>query len=147
MAEMQTQTYGTHRRWFPLFHFFAIPILSLNVVVSFWLIYRYPRQWTAWWGALVALALVGLAFAARLMALRVQDRLIRLEERLRLQQILPEDLRKRVGELRTGQLVAMRFCDDAEVPELCRAVLSGEVKTGGEIKQRIKAWRPDTLRA
>ena len=146
MADIPTQTFSNHARYFPLFHFFAVPILSINALAQFYWLYRHPSGW-AIWNILVAFALVGLAFAARLMALRVQDRLIRLEERLRLQQILPADLRGRVGELKTGQLIATRFCDDAEVPDLVRAVLNGEVKTRKEIKQRIKTWRPDTLRA
>jgi hypothetical protein len=146
MADMQTQTYANHRRFFPLFHFVTVPILVANLLVQLTMAYRRPGVWSGW-NVLVAFALVALAFAARLMALRVQDRLIRLEERLRLQQILPADLRGRIGELRTGQLIAMRFCDDAEVPDLCRAVLNGEVKDRGEIKRRIKTWRPDTMRA
>ena len=142
----QNQSYASHRRWFPLFHFISVPILSGNLLLQMYMIYRRPSVWSVW-NAIVAAALVTLAFSSRLMALRVQDRLIRLEERLRLQQILPSDLRGRIGELRTGQLIAMRFCDDAEVPDLCRAVLNGEVKTRSEIKQRIKNWKPDTLRA
>ncbi len=142
----QIQSYGSHRRWFPLFHFISVPILSVNLLLQLYMIYRRPGVWSVW-NAIVAAALVTLAFSSRLMALRVQDRLIRLEERLRLQQILPPDLRGRIGELRTGQLIAMRFCDDAEVPDLCRAVLNGDVKTRSEIKQRIKNWKPDTLRA
>lgn len=144
MAE--TQSYATHRRFFPLYHFVAFPILLLNLLLQLWMVVRRPGTWSAW-NAIVAFALVALALVARIMVLRVQDRLIRLEERLRLQQILPDDLRGRVGELRTRQLIALRFCDDAEAPELCRAVLNGEVTEPDQIKRRIKTWRPDTLRA
>lgn len=142
----ETQSYATHRRFFPLYHFFAVPILAINILVAIAYCWRYPSKWYAW-NIVVALGLAALALAARVMVLRVQDRVIRLEERLRLQQILPAELRSRVGELSTGQLIAMRFCEDSETPELCRAVLNGEVKGRNEIKQRIKKWRPDTLRA
>lgn len=140
------QTYANHRRFFPLYHFITVPILGLNLLLQLWMAYRRPGIWSLW-NAIVACALVALAVAARMMVLRVQDRLIRLEERLRLQQILPDDLRGRVGELRTRQLIALRFCDDTEAPDLCRAVFDGEVKEPDEIKRRIKSWKPDTLRA
>lgn len=140
------QSYATHRRFFPPFHFVVVPILTLNLVVQIVMVFRRPGIWSAW-NAIVAFALVGLAFAARYMILRVQDRVIRLEERLRLQQILPEDLRGRIGELRTRHLIELRFCDDAEVPELCRAILSGEMKERNDIKRRIRTWRPDYHRA
>lgn len=142
----QLQTYATHRRWYAMYHFFAVPVLGLNVLVAAAYFIRYPVKYYAW-SIVVALALLALALSARFMTLRVQDRLIRLEERMRLQQVLPQDLRGRVNELTTGQLIALRFCDDAEAPELCRAVLNGEVKTRDEIKRRIKTWRPDSLRA
>lgn len=141
-----TQSYATHRRFFPLYHFVTVPILGLNLLLQLWWMIRRPNIFSAW-NVIVAFALIALALVARVMVLRVQDRLIRLEERLRLQQILPEDLRGRVGELRTRQLIALRFCDDAETPELCRAVFDGEIKEPDEIKRRIKTWRPDNLRA
>jgi hypothetical protein len=142
-----TQTFASHRRFFPLFHFVTVPLLVINLIVR--IIYAV-KHWGArlvWWEVVVALALILLALAARLMALRVQDRLIRLEETIRLGRVLPEDLRSRVGELSHGQLIALRFCDDAEVGELTRAVLAGEVRGREEIKKRIRTWRPDTLRA
>ena len=144
MAE--TQSYANHTRYYPLFHFVVLPILGLNLLLQIVMIFRHPNRWSVW-NAIVAFGLAALAYTTRMMILRVQDRLIRLEERLRLQQILPTDLRARVGELTTGQLIGLRFCDDAEVPELCRAVLSGELKGRKQIKQRITKWKPDTLRA
>lgn len=141
------QNYANHRRFFPLFHFFVMPILFANLIGRVVYAARHAGAKMNWWEVVLAVALVGLGFASRLMALKVQDRLIRLEETMRLQRVLPDDLRGRIGELRYGQLIAMRFCDDAEVPELCRAVLNGEVRTGNEIKKRIRTWRPDKLRA
>jgi hypothetical protein len=147
MAEA-TQSYATHRRFFPLFHFIAVPLLVANLIIR--IIYAY-RHWGArlvWWEVVVAFALVCLALAARRMALSNQDRLIRLEETLRLQRCLPDDLRGRVGELSAGQLVALRFCgDETELAALTRSVLNGQLKSNNEIKKSIKTWRPDTMRA
>ena len=80
------------------------------------------------------------------MALRAQDRIIRLEERVRLAQLLPPDLRSRIGELQTSQLIAIRFAPDEEVPELVRRALEGELKTRADIKRAIQTWRADHLR-
>ena len=140
-----TQTYATHRRWVPYFHFFALPVLARNVLVQIYFLYRHFSPWGVW-NLLVAGALAALAVAIRSMATRAQDRIIRLEETLRLQRCLPPDMRGRVGELTTGQLIALRFCSDEEVPELVQAVLGGELKSREDIKRRIKNWRPDTLR-
>ena len=143
MAE--TQTYATHRRWVPHFHFFALPILGINVLVWLYVLIRHFSVWNAW-NVLVAGALLAFIVATRNMATTAQDRIIRLEETLRLQRCLPADLRGRIGELTTGQLVGLRFCSDEELPELTRAVLSGDLRGREDIKRRIKSWRPDTLR-
>jgi len=143
MAE--AQTYATHRRWIPYFHFFVLPVLGLNVLAQIYYLYRHPSVWSVW-GLVVSGALIALAVATRNMATTAQDRIIRLEETLRLQRCLPADMRGRIGELRTGQLIGLRFCSDEELPELTRAVLGGELKGREDIKRRIKNWRPDTLR-
>lgn len=142
---MADQTYATHRQYVPLFHFFTIPVLAINVLVQICFAIRHFSGWSAW-NVLVALALAAFAFTARGMVTRAQDRIIRLEETLRLQRILPPDLRGRIGELTTGQLIGLRFCSDAELPELARAVFSGDSRGREDIKKRIKTWRPDTLR-
>ena len=85
------QTYSNHARFYPLFHFFAAPILLANLLWALWQIVRAPSL-SAVWSAIVAAALVGGLTAARLMALTVQDRVIRLEMRLRLREVLPADL-------------------------------------------------------
>ena len=92
------------------------------------------------------MALLGLFLYGRLFALPVQDRVIRLEMRLRLQQVLPDDLKSRVHDLSRDQLVALRFAGDAEMPELVRSVLSEAITDREEIKKRIKEWQPDHLR-
>lgn len=139
------QTYETHRRLVPYFHFFAAPILGLNVLATIYAVIRYPSFWTAW-NVPVACALAALAWATRSFATGTQDRIIRLEETLRLQRCLPADMRSRIGELTPSQLIGLRFCSDEELPELTRAVLGGELKGREQIKRRIKNWRPDTLR-
>jgi hypothetical protein len=96
---------------------------------------------------LTGLALVVLAFYARVFALTVQDRVIRLEMRLRLQELLPGDLRARILEFTPSQLVGLRFASDAELPDLARKVLNDKILDRGPIKKMVKDWQPDYLRA
>ena len=145
MSSEITQTYETHRRWHPVVHFVILPILSINVIVAIVFAVRYFSLY-AIWNAIVALAVAGLAFVVRFYATKNQDRIIRLEEMVRLFRVLPEDLRKRVGELTIGQLIALRFCTDEDLPELTRAILAGEIRSRENIKRRIRNWRPDTQR-
>ena len=144
MAE-QTQTYATHRRYIPAFHFFVLPVLLINIIASVVRLVRYPSGATAW-SAVVALALgIGIAYA-RFMPLRAQDRIIRLEERSRLERLLPGDLRNRINELSPSQLIALRFAPDDEVPDLARRALGGDLRKPGEIKRAIRNWRGDYFR-
>jgi len=140
------QTLKNHARFFPLFHFFVAPVLMINFFVAVWRLYKAPSV-GAGWAVVVALALAGLAFAARQMALTVQDRLIRLEMRLRLQQLLSPDLAARIGEIERPQFVALRFASDAELPDLVREVLAGKLETSKAIKERVRNWQGDYLRA
>lgn len=138
----------THRRFFPLFHFTAIPLLVINLIVRivYAIVHRGARL--VWWEIAFAFALVCLALATRIMVLTVQDRLIRLEETTRLQGCLPDELRGRIGELSKGDLIALRFCgDEGELAGLTRSILDGKLKGREEIKKQIKTWRPDTMRA
>lgn len=144
MAE-RTQSFASHRRWHALFHFIAVPILSINVIVRIVEAVRFPSLTSAW-DVIVSIALLISLVLARAYALTVQNRVIRLEERLRLQRCLPEDLRTRIDELRTTHLIALRFCPDEELPEVTREVLSGELRGRRAIKRRIKNWRADWLR-
>jgi len=141
----QTQTFASHRRWIPMWHFFALPVLIINVFVVAVHYVRDPRLVNGW-GVIVAIALAIGIFISRYMPLRAQDRIIRLEERARLERVLPSDLRGRVGELTATQLIAIRFAADDEVPELTRRTLNGELKSQGDIKRAIRNWRADTLR-
>jgi hypothetical protein len=140
-----TQTLATHRRFIPIFHFFALPVLLINVIVVAIYFFKDPRLINAW-ALLVAIALaVGITWS-RFMPLRVQDRIIRLEERTRLERLLPGDLRGRIGELTERQLIEIRFAPDDEVPDLTRRTLNGELKSPGDIKRAIRNWRADHFR-
>jgi hypothetical protein len=136
------QTYSNHVRFHPIFHFFAIPILSLNVLYSLYLIYRTPGFATIW-GAIVAFAILAGVLLTRVYGLRNQDRIIRLEERVRLASVLPADLRGHIGELSMNDLIGLRFCCDDEVTDAVRSVLSGGVAGRKAIKAGVKNWRPD----
>ena len=140
-----TQTFASHRRFIPTFHFFALPILFLNVLVAGYQLFRDPRLMNVW-ALLVSIALaVGISWS-RFMPLKAQDRIIRLEERTRLERLLPGDLRGRIGELTESQLVAIRFAPDDEVPDLTRRALSGELQSPTDIKRAIRNWRADHFR-
>lgn len=140
------QTYKTHRRFIPIFHFFVVPIVILNFVAEVARLNKYRTPYHVFL-VLFALALVVLIFATRYMANRVQDRVIRLEERMRLNTLLPEEMRGRVNELTPTQLVGLRYASDEELPTLARRCLDGELTKGEQVKKEVKTWRPDTLRA
>jgi hypothetical protein len=142
----EVQTYKNHTRIMPAYHYGVLGVLTLNVA---WTLYRAAQRATgdAIVNVLVAAALLALALVARTMALTVQDRVIRLEMRLRLREVLPPELRSRVSELTVRQLVALRFAADAELPQLVRETLEGRLRSGKEIKLRISDWQADYLRA
>ncbi len=144
MAE-RAQSYESHRRYVPAYHFFALPVLLINIVVE---AVRFGNNRTVYqfWLFVVALALGVFANAARAMVARVQDRVIRIEERTRLARLLPEELRGRIDELRPSHLVALRFASDEEVSGLTQRCLAGEFTKAEQIKKEIKTWRPDHLR-
>jgi hypothetical protein len=147
MAE--PQNFANHPKFVPGYHFVAFGILAINLL---WSLYRLISGlpgvpfFDRLLGFAVAVALVLLAWYARVFPLKAQDRVIRLEEMLRLERLLPPDLRPRIGDLRTSQLIALRFASDAELPELTRAVLDRGIMTPKEIKQMVGSWRGDYLR-
>lgn len=140
------QSYANHRRWFPLFHYFALPILSIHVVVTTTGLLRRP-SFEAAWSVVVALALLGGILANRISALIVQSRVVRLETTLRLMRVLSAELRARVCELRLGHLIALRFAPDEELQSLVERCLSGELRSADEVKRAIRVWQPDHVRA
>ncbi|HEV8488108.1 MAG TPA: DUF6526 family protein [Blastocatellia bacterium] len=144
MAETP-QTYDNHTRWHAPFHFFVLPLFALNVIFALVQLIRLRDLDHAAWFVL-AIALVVLTFLVRINALRVQDRVIRLEERLRYQQVLPPALAQRACTLLSGQVVALRFASDEELADLAQQILDGKLTEGKEIKRAVKKWRSDTLR-
>ena len=142
MADIQT--YKNHTRWLPPFHFFAAPVLLVNVFYQARNLYVAPSG-AAGFALLVAAALLTTAFLARTQALAAQDRVIQLEMRLRLQGLLPTDLQGRVRDLSVAQLVGLRFASDGELPDLVRAALKDNLSQS-DIKKAIKQWVPDTTR-
>ena len=146
MADAGQQNYGNHARFVPLFHFVAGPIFLLNFVWAAYRLVKYPAAGTAM-TALLAVGLVLLFFYARVFANTVQDRVIRLEMRQRMREVLPADLQGRILEFTPRQLVALRFAGDAELPDLCRTVLNDKMSSTTSIKKMIKNWQADHLRA
>lgn len=144
MAE-RAQSFESHKRWLPLWHFFVIPVLLINVILVALRASQNPTRWAAW-DLLVALAVFFGIFLSRLMPLIAQNRIIRMEEKTRMARLLPAELRGKEEGLSVGQYVALRFAADDEVPELVRRIHSGELKTSGDVKRAIKNWRADHLR-
>ena len=142
---MAEQSYQKHARWLPGFHFFAVPVLLVNVLNSIRHLYQEPTQHMAW-ELLVAMALLTVAFLARTQALAAQDRVIRLEMRLRLRGILPPDLHGNINTLTTGQVVALRFAGDNELTDIVRDIAAGKLTSQKEIKMRVKDWQADWQR-
>ncbi len=145
MAEAKPQSFENHRRIVPLFHLGVFGILVLNLLFGLYRAYRTPG-WESGMSALLAVALLGLSFYARVFALTVQNRVIRLEMRLRLKVMLPADLHSQIERLTTRQLIALRFAGDEELAALTRAVLAENIHDRTVIKKRIKHWRADYLR-
>jgi uncharacterized membrane protein YciS (DUF1049 family) len=144
---MAEQSFQSHTKWVPPFHFFVLPALLTNLGFS---IYWCVKAWFTVSGVLsvvVAAALFAGMVMARVMAIKVQDRVIRIEERIRFERVLPSDMQARIGEFTINQLVALRFASNAELPELARRVLEEKVNDRKVIKQMIKTWRPDRARA
>ena len=145
MADRE-QTYKNHARFLAPFHFFLIPVLAANVVYAGRHLVTRGVTITTSWEFIVALALLTLGFLSRIQALFAQDRVIRLEMRMRLKQVLPADLQSKINDLSTGHLIALRFASDAELPDLVRDVLAGKLGKQKDIKLRIKNWQADWQR-
>jgi hypothetical protein len=141
----KTQSYANHRRFVPLYHFVLFGILVINLL---WSVVRAVRAFSfeSVWSIFMALAFLVMFFYIRIFALTVQDRVIRLEMRLRLKDLLSGELRGRTGELTPGQLIALRFASDAELPDLVREALSSNIQDRDVIKRKIRDWQADRLR-
>ncbi len=141
---MAEQTFKNHTRFHPAYHYVLVPLLLINIVVAVVRCVRVPSAWHGW-NIAVAIALLILAGLVRSYALRVQDRVIRLEERIRMAALLPMESQMIQRELTLGQIVALRFASDAELAGLAeRAAREGLAPKA--IKQQVQVWRADTHR-
>ena len=142
----QPQTFENHAKFVPGYHIVAFGIFAINL---FWSIYQVFHAFSAQSviSLLLAFGFILALFYARIFALTVQDRVIRLEMQLRLQKILPPDLRPRIPEFEVAQLIALRFASDRELPGLARKVLEEKLTDRKAIKKMVKEWQPDLLRA
>ena len=139
------QTYANHVRYFPLVHFVIVPLLLIVLIWNAVLLYQAP-SWTQAFVLLFCI-IVGLVnLAARLQALRVQDRVIRNEERLRYKELLSPEIAARASDLPIGRIIALRFASDGELAEMVLQVLDGKLNSSKEIKMAVKNWRGDYLR-
>jgi Family of unknown function (DUF6526) len=138
------QSLKSHTRYDPLFHFVIIPLLLLNLIFSIYItVHNWPAyQHTHLWWIVMAIVFLLMADRSRGSALKAQDRVIRLEERLRLHALLPAEDRAHIDELTARQLTALRFASDAELPALVHKTLTQNLEPKA-IKQSITAWRPD----
>ena len=141
----EPQSYANHAKMVPLYHGLTFSLFVVNLGWSILQVVRSPG-----WGTVVALllavALIFLFFFARIFALGVQDRVIRLEERLRMERLLDGELKTRIGDFTTPQLVGLRFAADEELPELARRVLDEGIRDRKAIKQAVRNWRADHQR-
>ena len=144
MVDASAQNFSNHIRYDPLFHFFILPVFAITLIATIVHLVRRPGLCSAWMVVFMLAAIFAL-FKVRLYALKVQDRVIRLEERLRLTAVLDASLRPRIGELAEAQLIALRFASDAELPALASRALN-EKLAAAEIKKSIQHWRTDEWR-
>ncbi len=146
MAEKTSQTFENHARILPAFHYVAFPLFVINFFLA---LYQTVTSfsWPALIGFGTSLALLLLFFLSRVMALTVQDRVIRLEERMRMRELLPADLQPCINDFTVKQLVALRFASDAELPALARKVLNEKLTDQKAIKKLVTHWRADYQRA
>jgi uncharacterized protein DUF6526 len=141
----RSQSFENHTRLVPWYHVFVFGILTANVV---WTMYRFVHGLSVdtAMAVLMAAAIWVLAVYARSFALRAQDRVIRLEMRLRLQRLLAPEFQARIADFTPRQLIAMRFASDGELPELAASVLRDQIQDSKTIKKMIKNWEADYLR-
>ena len=143
MPENKPQSFASHTKWEPWFHFFIAPIFLINFIMAVIDVVKVQDQRQIWC-VVFSFAALAAVFRIRIYSLKVQDRLIRLEETIRMQRVLPESLRGRITELKPGQMVALRFASDGELSGLVEKALAGAVPK--DIKSQIKNWRPDNFR-
>jgi Family of unknown function (DUF6526) len=139
------QTYQNHAKFVPLYHYVALPALLVNVFVNAYQAWQQSSL-LAWWDVAIAAVLVAVALFARLFALKAQDRIIRLEERLRIRELVPTESKAAVDAFTVDQLVALRFAGDGELPVLVSTVRRDNLQQRDAIKKLVKHWRADDAR-
>lgn len=147
MSNPKPQSFSNHARFDPPYHFVTSTLLLANLIIGIVLIVLslHTQVLLSVWISMIWLTLVLMTFLLRTYPLKVQDRVIRLEERLRLDALLPEPLRKRIHELTEDQLIGLRFASDDEIPTLVELTLDKKLDRK-QIKERIQNWRPDHWR-
>lgn len=145
MSEKTTQNYKNHPRFVPMYHFVAGLLVIVNLV---WAIYKVIADfsWDRMIYALLAVTIFILGFYMRTFALAVQDRVIRLEERLRFARLFPDDLQSSVNDFTIDQYIGLRFASDEELPDLARKVKEENIINREDIKKLVKNWRADYQR-
>jgi multisubunit Na+/H+ antiporter MnhB subunit len=142
-----TQNVENHKRYFPLFHFIAVPLLAVYLVYSLYVLVRAPSLASVM-GVVLAAGVTAAVFASRIMAATVQNRVIRLEMTMRLARVLgAAAAADAIAKLTLPQMIALRFASDSELPALTARVASNELTTGMQVKQAIREWQADFLRA
>jgi hypothetical protein len=144
MPENAPQSFSSHARYDPWFHFFILPVFGLLVLAAIVHLFLRPG-WHAAALVVLAVAMLLLALKVRMYSLKVQDRVIRFEERLRLAALIDPSLRARIPEFTESQLIALRFASDGELPALATRALN-EKLSAADIKKSIQTWRPDYWR-
>jgi hypothetical protein len=145
MAEKLPQTFANHVRLQPPFHFFVLPAAAIALILAIVNVVRHYDLLSAWTLVLLAASAAVAAPMIRINALKAQDRVIRLEERMRLGALLSESLKSRIGELNESQLIAIRFASDEEAPALVEKALNNKL-SNADIKKAVLHWRADTFR-
>ena len=141
----QPQSYANHAKVVPAYHYLTFGLVAVYLFYRLYLVITGFSLANAM-GLVAAVALLMIMFWARIFALRVQDRVIRLEMQLRMLSLAP-DLSPRFGEFTLDQLCALRFASDAELPDLARRVLADKVGDRTTIKKMVRDWRADHVRA
>lgn len=146
MSDKEPQNYKNHGKFVPLYHFVASMLVIINFV---WSIYKVIADfsWDRMIYMLLATAIFILTYYMRTFALAVQDRVIRLEERLRFARLFPEDIQSSVNDFTIDQYIGLRFASDDELPDLARKVKDENITNRQDVKKLVKNWRADYQRA
>ncbi len=145
MAEKMPQTFENHAKLVPLFHYVLLPMLLINLFLALYRMFTGFSLYTGW-DAAMAIGLILVAFFARVFALGAQDRVIRLEERLRMRRLFPDELKVKIDDFTMDQLAALRFASNEELPSLAKRVLDDGIGDRKTIKRMIPTWRADYQR-